>query len=131
MQVRGQGGVKRLTTKVVNIFTCNGGGGWPNQCFSLVTGILCCGHWARLVSASPSTFLALAREPEEKTKPHLKVGSVPTLEVIQASGQPVYSELHLHKESDLIFPQMGMSPGLGGRYSISFFTSCLGFPTSG
>lgn len=70
MRTRGKGSVKRLFTKLVNMFICN------------VVGNLCPRHWACLVSDLPSNSLALAREPEEKKKPHSEMGSVLMLEVI-------------------------------------------------
>ena len=54
MQTGGQGGVKKLITKLVNIFMCNGARRLSNQCFSLVVGILSLRHWAFLVSGWPA-----------------------------------------------------------------------------
>lgn len=59
MQIRIKGGVKRLITKLINIFLCNGSRRWPNQCLSLVMRILCPRHWVRLVWGLPSTPLSL------------------------------------------------------------------------
>lgn len=54
----------------------------PASIFFLMMGILCPGHWVCLVPGWPSTFVALAEEPEGRKKPHSELGSVFMLEAI-------------------------------------------------
>lgn len=76
-----KGDVRRLISKLVNIFMCHGGGRWLNRCFSTVMAVLSPGHWACLVPGQPSTSWLRLGAPVGKKKPRWRPHKCPACSV--------------------------------------------------